>query len=79
MIDETSEVEEPAWRGDQRRNLHRSGWLEPSSRSGICTSWKAIRHHQNQERETTMYRSVNAVSKATRPALKRYEWILIEK
>ena len=38
---------------------------------------KAARQHQNQVWKTTMYRRVNDVSKTARPALKRYECMLV--
>ena len=80
MIVETSEVEEPAWNGDQWCNLHRLGWSDSRSRTGRCPSRKSIWQHQNKEWETTLHRSVNGASKTTtRPSQKRLGWILTEK
>ena len=50
----------------------------PEAEQEYANAWKTARHHRNQERKATMYRIVQDVSKTTRPALKRYERMVIE-
>ena len=80
-IFETSDVEELPWKGERspRCNLHRMSWSESRRRVNTCPDWKAIGKPRSQEWETSMRRSANDVRKAKRPALKRHEWMLIEK